>query len=304
MAGKEIAAGVFLIDTFAAGVPGLVASYLIKGEKSALIDVGHASSADTVLSQLHALDAWQVDYLIPTHVHLDHAGAVGRLASAMPRAQVLVNEHGAKHLIDPARLIEWQERLFGTESLRVLGRPLPVPKERVKALGDRYELNLGAGKELTLLWTPGHAPHHMCVFLEDQRFLFTGDAVGVHYSDFDAPIPVTPPPSFDEELYTKTVGLIMAMSPASLLLPHFGPILGNTREFLQANLETIRRWGARVHESVAAGEPLSRVYEFFLSDAADKAGKPAHEVPEHIKRSIRLSAAGYYSYAQRARAAK
>jgi len=303
---REIVDDIFLIDTLAAGAPGLVASYLIKGEKSALIDVGHAGTADTVLSQLRALDAsaWEVDYLIPTHVHLDHAGAIGYLSNAMPRAQVVVNEHGAKHLVDPSRLIDWQERLFGTASLFLYGTPIAVPKERVKGVEDRHELELGAGKKLTLFWTPGHAPHHMCALLEDQQLLFTGDAVGLHYPDFDFPIPVAPPPSFDEELYTKSLKLIISIRPAGLLVPHFGPILKNTGEWLQASLEAITRWGSIVHEAVTAGKPVGRVYELLLADVAERAGKPIHEIPDHITRTIRLSAAGFSSYAEKASAAQ
>jgi len=96
----------------------------------------------------------------------------------------------------------------------------------------------------------------------------------------------------------------MSMSPAGLLLPHFGPILKNTSEFLQASLEAIRRWGSIVHEAVAAGSPVGRVYELLLADVADRAEKPAHEIPDHIIRTIRLSAAGFSSYAEKASTAK
>ena len=110
----QISDGVFLIDTLAAGAPRLVASYLVKGEKSALVDAGYPSSANSVLSELQVLTdrGLQVDYLIPTHVHLDHAGAVGQLSEAMPKARVLVNEHGLKHLIDPSKLVATATSLF------------------------------------------------------------------------------------------------------------------------------------------------------------------------------------------------
>jgi len=301
---KEIVNGVFLIDTLPAAVPGLVASYLIKGEKTALVDAGHATSADIILSELRGLDAhaWPVDYLIPTHVHLDHAGAIGRLASAMPQARVLVNEHGAKHLVDPSKLIEWQARLFGRESLSIFGTPLAVPRKRIEAIGEGYDLDLGDDKTLRLFWTPGHAPHHMSILLKDQHLLMTGDAVGVRYPGFDFPIPVTPPPSFDEDLYVRTLGQIRDIRPAGLLLPHFGPVLDGTNEFLQSNLETTGRWGRRVSEAVEAEEPLNQVCEFFVTDVAHRARKSREEIPDHIIQGIKLSAAGYYSYAQKKRA--
>ncbi|TSA42787.1 MBL fold metallo-hydrolase, partial [archaeon] len=148
----EISDGVFLIDTLAAGTPGLVACYLIKGKRSALVDAGYPSSANSVLTELRSLSGTgpHVDYLIPTHVHLDHAGAIGRLSEEMPKARVLVNEHGLKHLIDPSKVAATATSLFGEKAMSVYGTPLPVPKERLEAVGELYKLDLGAGKEVRI----------------------------------------------------------------------------------------------------------------------------------------------------------
>lgn len=298
---REIVDGVFLIDTLAGGVPGLVASYLVKGEESAFVDVGYATSAGTVLSELQALDSelQHVQYLIPTHVHLDHAGAVGHLVKAMPDARVLVNEHGVKHMVDPTKLIESASSLFGKEALSVFGAPIPVPRERIEVVRDQYNLDLGAGRRLRIFWTPGHAPHHMSILLEGERLLVTGDAVGLLYPGFDTVIPSTPPPSFDEDQYVKTITRIKRMNLAGLLLPHFGPLLENTEVFLQTNLETIMRWRSMVLEAVKASEPLNRVFEAFMADVAKHTGKSQDEIPDHVTRSVLLSATGYYSYAQK-----
>jgi glyoxylase-like metal-dependent hydrolase (beta-lactamase superfamily II) len=300
MSCREIAQGVFLIDTRAGGIPGRVACYLVKGEKAALVDAGHATSAGSVISSLQSIDAArpQVDYLIPTHVHLDHAGAVGHLAKAMPTAQVLVDERGAKHVIDPVRLIQHQERFWGQQSLSVFGTPIGVPRERVTPVEGRHQVELGSDKRLTLLRTPGHAPHHLSVLIEDERLLITGDAVGLRYPEFDVPIPVTPPPSFDERQFLESLTQIMVLKPDGLLLPHFGPKFENVDEFVRSSLQTVRRWGSRIFEQVQTGEPLNAVFEFLISDIAETAGKPRNEVPDHIARMIMFSAMGYYSYAQ------
>jgi len=300
---REIADGVYLIDTLPAGIPGLVAGYLVRGEKSALVDVGHATSAKTVLSELRALGGGnlRLDYLIPTHVHLDHAGAISHLAKAMPNARVLVNEHGAKHMIDPTKLIQHQMDLFGKESLSIFGAPVALPRERVESVGDLYNLDLGAGKRLRLLWTPGHAPHHMSAFLDNERFLITGDAVGLHYPGFNFPIPATPPPSFDENQYVKTLSRFMDLNPAGLLLPHFGPVLENVRGFLQANLETVRRWGSEVSRVLNRGGSVNDIFELFITDIAGRAGKSRDQIPDLISKSIMLSASGYDSYVQKMR---
>lgn len=295
-----------MIDTLAAGIPGVVASYLVKGEESALVDVGYATSVNTVLSELRALDSerWHVDYLIPTHVHLDHAGAVGHLAKAMPDARILVNEHGVKHVVDPTKLIQSASSLFGKEALSAFGTPIPVPRERIEAVRDQHKLDLGEGRRLRMFWTPGHAPHHMSVLLEGERLLVTGDAVGLRYPGFETVIPATPPPSFDEDQYVEAITRIMSIDPAGLLMPHFGPLLKNTGAFLQSNLETVGRWGSRVFEAVKAGEPFNRVLEAFIGDVAKDAGRSQDEIPGHVIRSIFVSATGYYSYAQKKIAGK
>jgi len=296
----EISDGVFLIDTLAAGTPGLVACYFIKGKRSALVDAGYPSSANSVLTELRSLSGTgpHVDYLIPTHVHLDHAGAIGRLSEEMPKARVLVNEHGLKHLIDPSKVAATAASLFGEKAMKKYGTPLPVPKERLEAVGELYKLDLGAGRELRIFYTPGHAWHHLSVLLENERLLITGDAVGVRYSGFDFPIPATPPPGFDGEQYVKSLKGFMRMEPAALLLPHFGSVRQNIRAFLATNIETIRRWTSAAAEMVEAGEPVDRLFEAFMADVMSRSGLARDEIPDQVTQSINLSAMGCYTYAQ------
>lgn len=301
MACKEIFDGVFLIDTLAAGVPGVVASYLVKGEKSALVDVGYPSSAIILLSELQnqfSGNTWQVDYLIPTHVHLDHAGGVGELAKSMPSTKVLVNEHGAKHLIDPEKLTQSATDVFGNDAMRVFGKPIPLPGEQLAAVGEVYHLDLGAGKRLKIFWTPGHAWHHMSVLLEDERLLITGDAVGLYPEEFGFPIPATPPPGFDGDRYMKTLAGFLRVNPSGLLLPHFGPVRENVRAFLEANIEMIDRWLSRASDAVRLGESLDELFDSYIDDVLNRSGRSRTEIPENVIRSVMLSARGCYSYAQ------
>ena len=147
-----------------------------------LIDAGYPSSAQTVLTELRALNGGEldVDFLIPTHVHLDHAGAIGRLSEAMPNAQVLVNEHGLKHLIDPSKLVETAARLFGDKAMSVYGTPLPLPRA---APSGRRTAPIGSWgwEEVQDIPYPGHAWHHMSVFREKERLLIAGDAAGLYF---------------------------------------------------------------------------------------------------------------------------
>ena len=289
----------FSIDTLAAGAPGLVAAYLVRGEKSALIDAGYPTSANTVLSELQALGGGpQVDFLIPTHVHLDHAGSVGRLSEVMPNARVLVNEHGLKHLVDPSKLVETAAKLFGGKAMSVYGTPRPLPRERLQAVGERYDLDLGAGKRLRIFHTPGHAWHHMSVLLENENLLITGDAVGLRYPGFSFPIPATPPPGLDQERYVKTLSRFVSMDPAGLLLPHFGAVRENVRAFLESNIETVRSWLLKALEVVKAGGALDQVSEAFMADVASRRGIVREDIPDHVARSVKLSAMGCYTHAQ------
>jgi len=296
----EISDGVFLIDTLAAGTPGLVAGYLVKGKRSALVDAGYPSSANSVISELRSLGGTEpsVDYLIPTHVHLDHAGAIGYLSEAIPKARVLVNEHGLKHLVDPSKLAASAASLFGEEAMSAYGTPKSIPRERLEAIQKVYELDLGARKKLTVFYTPGHAWHHVSVLLESERLLITGDAVGVRYPGFDFPIPATPPPGFDEEQYVKSLKEFMNMEPAALLLPHFGPVRQHIRAFLETNVEMIRRWTSMAAETVKARKPADQLLEAFMADVVTRSGLARHEIPDHVARSIKLSAMGCYAYAQ------
>jgi glyoxylase-like metal-dependent hydrolase (beta-lactamase superfamily II) len=296
----EISDSVFLIDTLAAGTQGLVAGYLIKGERSVLVDAGYPSSASSVLSELQVLigRGLQVDYLIPTHVHLDHAGAIGRLSEAMPKARVLVNEHGLKHLIDPSKVVATAAGLFGEKTTVVYGTPRPLPKERLEAVGELRELDLGARKRLKIFYTPGHAWHHMSVLLENERLLITGDAVGLRYPGFSFPIPATPPPGFDKEQYLKTLTGFMDVDPVELLLPHFGSVRRKVRAFLETNIETTRRWVSMAAETVKAEAPLDRLFEGFMADVMNRSGLARDEIPDHVTQSIKLSAMGCYAYAQ------
>jgi glyoxylase-like metal-dependent hydrolase (beta-lactamase superfamily II) len=277
-----------------------VASYLVKGERCALIDVGYPTSANTVLHDLGTVFGGtpKVDFLIPTHVHLDHAGALGHLAKAMPTARVLVNEHGAKHLLDPTKVIESATNLFGKEAMSVYGTPLPLPGERIEEVRGLYSLDLGAEKRLKIFYAPGHAWHHMSILLENERFLVTGDAVALHYPEFNFPIPATPPPGFDEKRYVKTLTEFMGMDLVGLLLPHFGPVLENVPGFLEMNIEIVSQWISDTIEAVRSGNSLDRVFQALLADVANRSGRSIDEIPEHVVSNVKLSAMGCFSYAQ------
>src|SRR2546427_8392030 len=152
---------VYLLDTVALGQAGTVSVYVVKGPKVSLIDCGYASSCETVLEGLGELgiSPSEVRYVIPTHVHLDHAGGTGYLLKKMPRAQVFAHEKAVKHLVDPSRLIESATEVFGKFIMEAYGLPTPVPSERVTAGGAETKLQPGGGLSAAGLYGPGKRPY-------------------------------------------------------------------------------------------------------------------------------------------------
>jgi glyoxylase-like metal-dependent hydrolase (beta-lactamase superfamily II) len=178
---REIAPGVIQVDTRPSGMEEVTAGYLITGSAPVLVETGSQSSAPTVLAALEDLGLGPHDLagLAVTHIHLDHAGGVGDLARAFPNATVYVHEKGARHLADPTRLIASAAQVYGDLLDSFYGRLDPTPADRIHVLGDGEEIEVGPGRTLTAVDSPGHAKHHLALHDSDTGILFAGDAVGM-----------------------------------------------------------------------------------------------------------------------------
>ncbi|QKT02941.1 MBL fold metallo-hydrolase [Ectothiorhodospiraceae bacterium 2226] len=217
--------GVFLIDTGFQRAE-LAAAYLVVGDgRAAFIDTGPGRAAEHLLNALAfaGVARQAVDYVIPTHVHLDHAGASGALMAQLPDARLIVHPRGAPHLVDPRRLWEGAVAVYGEQAMRDdHGELVPVPAERVQAAEDGERLALGR-RVLEVLHTPGHARHHLCVYDPYTRGLFTGDTFGLSYPEARPLIfPTTTPVQFEPEVWQETLTRMMAMQPARAYLTHYG----------------------------------------------------------------------------------
>jgi glyoxylase-like metal-dependent hydrolase (beta-lactamase superfamily II) len=212
----------------------MAACYLLeRGEDLAFIETGTAPGVPRLLAWLDAqgLARERVRYVIPTHVHLDHAGGAGSLMAALPKAQLVVHPRGARHLIDPAQLIAGATAVYGEAFVqRTYGTIQPVAAERVLAVADGSRLPFGdAG--LRFIDSPGHAKHHFCVDDEASRGLFTGDTFGLSYREFDSArgaflMPTTTPVQFDPEAWSETLDRLLALAPQRLYLTHYGAVEG------------------------------------------------------------------------------
>jgi len=203
----------------------------VAGDRAALIDAGVGASAPRVLGALDALGIArdQVQYLILTHVHLDHAGGAGQLMAALPAARLVVHPRGARHMVDPARLVAGTVAVYGEAAFRQLyGEIVPIDETRVIATDDGQRLPFG-GLELELLHTPGHAKHHQVV-VDPELGVFTGDTFGIAYPELQGPAPflvaTTTPTDFDLAALAASVRRIGATGARSAFLTHYSRVDG------------------------------------------------------------------------------
>ncbi|MGA2187694.1 MAG: MBL fold metallo-hydrolase [Steroidobacteraceae bacterium] len=229
--GERVAEGVIAIDTEFMR-PRMDASHLIVDDgHAAFVDTGTFFSVPNLLAALAAqnLDVDAVDYVLLTHVHLDHAGGVGRLAAALPRARVLVHPRGLPHIIDPSILAAATQAVYGEEAFaHEYGEVSGVPAERVDAAEDGRRIRLGR-RTLELFHTPGHALHHLCIVDRDTAEVFTGDAFGVSYRELDTAagefiFPTTSPSQFDPQQLHASIDRILEFKPTSVYLTHYSRV--------------------------------------------------------------------------------
>jgi len=223
--------GIHVIDT-GFQRPRFDAAYLVVHEgRAAFVDTGTNIAVPRLLQALTALGLGRdaVDWVIPTHVHLDHAGGAGALMRELPRARLLVHPRGARHLIDPAALYKGALALYGQAEMdRWYGTLVGVDAGRVDTSGDGMTVQL-AGRALLLIDTPGHARHHHCVWDETSGGWFTGDTFGITYREFDSAqgawvLPSATPVHFDPDALRQSVARLMNRQPACMYVTHFGRV--------------------------------------------------------------------------------
>jgi glyoxylase-like metal-dependent hydrolase (beta-lactamase superfamily II) len=202
-----------VIDVMHLGRPHVIGCWEVDG---ALVDPGPQSSMETLLE---AIGDEQPRALLLTHIHLDHAAATGALVRRWPELEVYVHERGARHLIDPAKLLASAERLYGDQMGYLWGEIVPVPEANVKPLSGGEDV-LG----MRVAYTPGHASHHVCYFHEDSGTAFVGDVAAVRIPPSNLVVPPTPPPDIDIETWIDSIATVESWRPERLALTHFGQI--------------------------------------------------------------------------------
>jgi len=214
-----------VIDVMHLGRPHVIGCWEVDG---ALVDPGPESSVGTLLE---AIGEEQPRAIVLTHIHLDHAAATGALVRRWPELEVYVHERGARHLVDPSKLLASAERLYGDQMERLWGEIVPVPEANVKPLaGDEDVLGM------RVAYTPGHASHHVSYFHEESGTAFVGDVAAVRIPNVELVVPPTPPPDIDIETWLESIAIVESWRPERLALTHFGAI-----EQPIEHLELVRR---------------------------------------------------------------
>jgi glyoxylase-like metal-dependent hydrolase (beta-lactamase superfamily II) len=212
--------------------PQFDASHLIiENGRVAFVDTGTNYSVPRLLAELSAknLPRDAVDYVILTHVHLDHAGGAGALMRELPNARAVVHPRGARHMVDPSALIASATAVYGAEEVqRSYGELVPIPPERIDTANDGHRIDLN-GRELLCIDTPGHARHHICIHDERSQAFFTGDTFGLSYREFDTDrgafiLPTSTPVQFDPDAMKASIERMLGYEPQQMFLTHYSRV--------------------------------------------------------------------------------
>ncbi|WP_368562494.1 MBL fold metallo-hydrolase [Pseudoxanthomonas sp. UTMC 1351] len=289
------------------------AAYLmIENGRGAFIDCGTSNSVPRLLAALKnaGLSPTDVDWLVATHVHLDHAGGAGALMAQLPNARLVVHPRGAPHIIDPAKLIAGATAVYGEEEMaRSYGRILPVPEERVVVAEDGHRIDL-AGRELLCIDTPGHAKHHLCVWDARSRCWFTGDTFGLSYRELDSDqgafvVPTSTPVQFEPEALKSSIARLLSYSPQGMYLTHYGRVhdVGKLADDLYEQIDAMTAIGRDCDGRDNRHQCMTAALTSLYQDRARKHGCLLDDagVAQVLAMDIELNAQGLASWLDRDR---
>jgi glyoxylase-like metal-dependent hydrolase (beta-lactamase superfamily II) len=283
---------------------------IVDNGRAAFVDTGSNASlphAQAALAQL-GLKPGNVDYVILTHIHLDHAGGAGAMMQAFPAARLVVHPRGARHMIDPTKLMAATEEVYGRETARALyGQLLPIPAERTIETHNGMALKLG-GRELAFHDAPGHAKHHIFIHDRTANGIFTGDTFGIAYPECTVAgrpllFPSTTPSQFDPVDLRDSVERMVALEPEAVYATHFSR-LAPPRALAAEMLKRLDDFvGIALAAKRAGGDPLPAIRaalgDYVLTEArAHGVALPDAEILALWRMDIDLNAQGLAIWAQ------
>lgn len=274
-----------VLDTNWLRRPRSIAAVLLESDgHRAIIDPGPASSLPTIreLLDVRGIGISDLNAILLTHIHLDHAGATGALIKENPNLEVYVHKAGMLHMADPSKLLASAERLWPGELGRLFGETLPVPFGNLRMLKGGETLSLGS-RNLDVVYTPGHASHHVSYFDLSDGTAFVGDTAGFHIEGEPYVVPLTPPPDIDLEIWNASLDAIGTRAPARLFLTHFG-YSNNPAGHIAENRKNLQRWSALAAETLRSTPDPQAALETFVAAASAEIEErlPAAEAEHYI----------------------
>ena len=296
---ERIAPGVVQIDTRLGDWDRVTAGFLIEGPDPVLVETGSQTSVPAVMRALDELGLGPTDLagIAVTHIHLDHAGGVGDVAAAFPRATVYVHEKGARHLEDPTRLVDSAHRVYGPLLDSLYGRLEPTESSRIRVLADGETVNVSPTRTLTAVDSPGHAKHHLGFHDSDSGVLFVGDAVGVRLPDAGVLRPATPPPDFDLDQALESLAKFAARRPTEIALAHYG-LVPDPSTILGEAEETLTRWFEVAEAAWRDGRDIAAAFEDTFSGALVGVA-PEHREKLETLNGVHSNAAGFQRFLEK-----
>lgn len=288
---------IYYVDTGMYEVPTYGSVYIVDAERPAIVDTGIGADYETITAALDevGIDEDDLEFVLPTHVHLDHACGAGFFARDYPNSEVRIHERGVRHLVDPSRLVEGTKSAVG-DQWRFYAEPEPVPEDRISGLVDGDQIDLG-DHTLVAHEAPGHAPHQHIFHDETEDVVFTADAAGLYVPSVDTIRETSPPPQFDLPQARRDVSMIQDLDPDVLAFAHFGP-----REFdadlLDDYKRTLVEWVEAVRQRQEEFADDDAVVDHFVAHAEEMVGADVWG-PRKARDEARLNTRGVLAFLNR-----
>jgi len=298
----ETVKNITMIDLQEGGQEERTCAYLIEGEKLTLVETGPGPSGEIILKAIREKGYHPSDlqYVIVTHIHLDHAGAAGFVLSKCPNARLVVHPSGARHMADPSRLIAGSKAVF--DNFDALFQPIiPVPQERILAVEDESTLDLGE-RILTFYHGKGHANHHLTIMDSLSNGLFSGDLLGLYSPEFaeyniDYTLLSSPPNQFDPPSFIQSLERIRDLGPKTIYFSHFGVKTGLTDQYIDVCLKNLDIFQQLPYEVLSKGtstwQEIAQAINFKVRETLVEMGWPKErDLPAFIQFNIDVDAKG------------
>lgn len=299
---EENDVGIYVIDTEILGCPRGEACYLLKGSKeTALIDPSFPSSLNTLMNGLENVNLKidDIDRIILTHTHPDHAGVTSTLLQRNPDLRVLAGKLAGRYLPKTATVgLPGAIMTFGEIAARKFGKVEDCPKDKIDIVGDGEKVDLG-GIKLKVVYTPGHSPDHVSWYDEESGILFTGEATCLHFPDLPVLMPVASPPNYDVSTALDSVKKLMKLDPSRIFHPHFGEVPMNIEDYFQESLQRIGAWETMIKDFLfKEGLNFKQIIQRVKNNALKEAGKNPENLPSpfrnfYLPTMLRIILMGY-----------